>query len=319
VRKLSFVIPVYRNSGSLAESFRRIESLVSTALKGHSFEVIFVDDGSDDGSLAELIEISNRDPRARVLALSRNFGQVAAIVAGLRETTGDAAIILSADLQEPVEKISEMVDDWGKGAEVVICYRQSREDSLGATLSSRIFYGLIHLASPSMPTTGFDFFLLGRPALNVINRLKERNRFFQGDVLWLGFPTKMLPYNRQKREIGVSQWTTSRKIKYFLDGLLSTSYWPIRAMSILGVLTFAVGVLYSVVIVFAWLAQRTPFTGWAPIMIVILLLGGLNMLMLGVLGEYVWRIFDEIRARPSYIIRNRYQRGLPLEESESFD
>ena len=312
MKKLSFVIPVYRNQGSLAESHRRIQDLLETRLARFSFEIVFIDDGSDDASLGELIEISRRDDRVKVLALTKNFGQVSAVVAGLRETTGDAAIILSADLQEPIEKIPEMVQAWVGGSEIVICYRQARQDTLMARLSSRLFYGLIRLASPTMPATGFDFFLLGRPALSVINQLKERNRFFQGDILWLGFRTTMLPYERQRRSVGRSQWTTSRKVKYFLDGLLSTSYWPIRAMPILGFLTFGAGLVYSGLIVWAWVVRSTPFTGWAPIMIVCLALGGLNMLMLGILGEYVWRIYDELRGRPSYIIRERILNGAPV-------
>ena len=312
MEKLSFVIPVYRNQGSLAETHQRIKDTIETNLSEYALEIVFVDDGSDDGSLSELIDISRSDSRVRVLSLSRNFGQVSAVIAGLREATGDAVVIMSADLQEPLGKLPEMVQEWAKGSEVVICYRQIRQDTLLARVSSRAFYALIHLASPTMPTTGFDFFLLGRPALDVVNQLKERNRFFQGDVLWLGFRTTMLPYDRQQRRIGRSQWTLSRKVKYFLDGLLSTSYWPIRSMSILGVLTSAVGFIYAGVIVYSWSLHSTPFTGWAPIMIVGLVLGGLNMLMLGVLGEYVWRIYDEVRGRPSYIIQQIFRDGAPL-------
>lgn len=307
MKRISFVIPVFRNQGSIQETYGRLRTLMEGA-SDLSWEVCFVDDGSDDGSPEELQRVAEAAANVRVVTFSRNFGQVAAVTAGLREVSGDAAIVLSADLQEPIEKVEEMIRCWRRGSQVVICYRQSRSDPPVARWTSRVFYWLIHLSLPQMPPTGFDFFLLDRRPLDILNQFEERNRFFQGDVLWLGFPTTMLPYSRLQREIGVSQWSLGKKLKYFIDGLIGTSYWPIRLMSALGIATFGAGALYSGIIVYGWFTHRTPFVGWAPIMVAVLGLGGLNMLMLGVLGEYLWRTYDEVRGRPRYIVRERFTR-----------
>jgi dolichol-phosphate mannosyltransferase len=160
-----------------------------------------------------------------------------------------------------------------------------------------------------MPKGGFDFILIDRKALNILNQIDERNRFFQGDILWLGFNVAFIPYNRLKRTIGKSQWTLSKKLKYFLDGLLNTSYIPIRLMSLLGICFSFFGFLYSLIIAYSRLINNTPFNGWAPIMILILIIGGLIMLMLGIIGEYVWRTYDETRKRPLYIIKDKFERN----------
>jgi dolichol-phosphate mannosyltransferase len=160
--------------------------------------------------------------------------------------------------------------------------------------------------NPNMPKGGFDFMLLDQKAVAVLNQLDERNRFFQGDVLWLGFSTAFVPYKRNKRTIGKSQWTLTKKLKYFIDGLLNTSYVPIRLMSLLGILFSLIGFGYALVIAYNRLMHNTPFNGWAPIMILILIIGGLIMLMLGIIGEYVWRTYDETRKRPLYIIKDKF-------------
>ncbi|MEI7661276.1 MAG: glycosyltransferase family 2 protein [Bacteroidota bacterium] len=305
--KISFLIPVYRNEGSLKLTFEKITTLFTGVLKEHSYEFVFIDDGSDDHSLDELLSIKQQNTQIKILSLSRNFGQTTACIAGLKEVSGDAVVIMSADLQEPVELIINMVVEWQKGNEIIICQRENREDSLFATWTSKFFYGLIRLANPRMPKGGFDFYLLDRRAIDELNKFEEKNRFFQGDILWLGFGIKFLPYHRQKRTIGKSQWTISKKVKYFIDGVLNTSYIPIRIMSLLGMITSLIGFIYAVLIIYGRLfSKSSPFLGWAPIMVLILIIGGLIMLMLGVIGEYIWRIYDEVRKRPHYIIKNKF-------------
>lgn len=303
--KISFVIPVYRNESSVDATHACILDILGTRLSRFSHEFVFVDDGSDDRSLERLEAIARRDSNSRVLALSRNFGQVPAIAAGLREVTGDVTVILSADLQDPPELLTSMIEDWERGYHVVICYRERRHDAWLTRLGSRVFYSLIHLINSQMPVGGFDYMLLSAQAVRELNLIDERNRFLQGDVLWLGLKTRFLPYERRARPAGRSQWTTTKKVKYFLDGLLSTSYWPIRAMMLLGLLTAAAGFLYSAVIVYTRLVHLTPFQGWAPLMIVTLVLGGMNMLMLGIIGEYLWRTYDEARGRAPFVIARR--------------
>lgn len=297
---VSFVLPVFRNAGSLWPSYHRIIEL--TKRLRISYEIIFVNDGSDDGSLEELFQIHNADEKVAIISFSRNFGQVAAINAGFKRAKGKCCLLQSADLQDPIEKVEEMIKQWQQGQQIVICYRADREDSWFARFSSAFFYRLIKIGVPNMPKGGFDFLLLDRKPLEVYNQVNERNRFFQGDILWLGFKTVFIPYSRQKRTIGKSQWKFSKKLKYFIDGWLNTSYIPIRMMSILGIFTAFTGFLYALIIVYKRLFWDVPFLGWAPLMIAILLVGGIIMMMLGIIGEYVWRTYDESRKRPEYII-----------------
>ena len=233
-----------------------------------------------------------------VLAFSRNFGQVTAVVEGLRRARGDAAVVLSADLQDPVEQVERMIEAWENGSRIVVCHRARRDDGLATEAASRLFFGLMRISQPRLPEGGFDFLLLDRRPLDVLNSFGGRNRFFQGDVLWLGFTTTFLPYERRARAVGRSQWTLGMRVKYFLDGLLSTTYWPIRLMSLCGIATALAGFVYAGAIVYARVHDDVPFTGWAPIMILLLVLGGGLMAMVGVVGEYVWRIYDEVRGRP---------------------
>lgn len=306
MKKISFIIPVYRNEGSIQPTYEKIVSLFTSNLLNYNYEFIFVNDGSDDNSMNELLELHKIDANVKVLSFSRNFGQVAAVIAGLKIVTGDSTIIMSADLQEPIELIESMVSEWQKENEIVICSREEREDGFIASIFSKVFYNLINLGNSKMPKGGFDFMLLDQKAIVELNNIDERNRFFQGDVLWLGFGVKFIKYNRLKRTIGKSQWTLSKKIKYFIDGLINTSYLPIRFMSFFGLITAFSGFIYAIIIIYSRMAHNVPFKGWAPIMVLILIIGGLIMLMLGLIGEYIWRIYDETRKRPTYIIKEKY-------------
>jgi glycosyltransferase involved in cell wall biosynthesis len=302
--KLSFVIPVFRNEGSIISTHEKLAALLIPLQIEPEF--IFVNDGSDDNSIEELLALHDRDSGVKVISFSRNFGQVAAIIAGLKEVSGDAVVIMSADLQEPIELIDEMITKWEAGNEIVIGHRMDREDGFIANKASSIFYKLMKYVNPKMPKGGFDFMLIDKKALQVLNQIDERNRFFQGDILWLGFNTAFIPYTRLKRTIGKSQWTLAKKLKYFIDGLLNTSYVPIRLMSLLGICFSFFGFIYALIIAYSRFVHKTPFTGWAPIMILILIIGGLIMLMLGIIGEYVWRTYDETRKRPLYIIKDKF-------------
>jgi glycosyltransferase involved in cell wall biosynthesis len=270
-----------------------------------NFEIILVNDGSDDGSWEEIQEISQHNPRIKALSFSRNFGQVPAIIAGAQHCSGDAAVIMSADLQDPVSLITEMISAWKANSQIVVCHRMDREDSVIANATSSIFYRFMKIANPKMPKGGFDFVLLDRAAIDVFTSIDERNRFFQGDILWMGFNVRFIPYKRMKRTIGKSQWSFGKKLKYFIDGALNTSYIPIRFMSVAGLLTALIGFFYALLVVYARLINNVPFQGFAPIVILILIIGGMIMIMLGIIGEYIWRIYDETRKRPLYIIKEK--------------
>ncbi|MBI1753949.1 MAG: glycosyltransferase [Acidobacteria bacterium] len=304
--KVSFVIAVYQNEGAISATHSKIAALFRSELNEYDYEVIFIDDGSTDESLAEALNLRERDSHVKVITFTRNFGQMAAMLAGFREATGDAVINISADLQDPVDLIPRMIAHWREHSEIVICHRTDRSDPVLAKAFSRMAYGVLRLSIPQIPSGGFDFVLMDRKVMDSFNEIDVRHRFFQGDLLWTGFRTSFIPYARLKRTIGKSQYNFSKKLKNFLDAFIDASYLPIRFISLLGLITSALGVLYSVSIVIAWLEGKTPFSGWAPIMIAILLVGGLIMVMLGVIGEYVWRINEEVRKRPNYIIRDRF-------------
>ena len=304
--KISFVVAVYHNEGAISKTHEKIQSVFARELMENEYEIVFVDDGSKDGSLVEILKLKEQDPRIKAITFTRNFGQMAAMLAGFREASGEAIINISADLQDPVELIPQMVEKWQGGSEIVICYRTDRADTLFAKLFSWLAYGVLRISLPQIPPGGFDFVLMDRKVMDAFNAIDVRHRFFQGDLLWTGYRTSFIPYVRLKRTIGTSQYNFGKKLKNFLDAILDASYLPIRFISLVGLITSGLGVLYSASIVFSWLRGETPFTGWAPIMIAILLVGGLIMVMLGVIGEYVWRINEEVRKRPNYVVRDKF-------------
>lgn len=303
--KITFVVAVYHNEGAISKTHEKIQSVFSVLSK-HEYEIVFVDDGSKDGSLKEMLNLRRLDDRVKVITFTRNFGQMAAMLAGFKEASGNAVINISADLQDPVELIPQMVEKWEGGSEIVICHRTDRSDTLFSKLFSRLAYGVLRMSMPQIPPGGFDFVLMDRKVMDEFNSIDVRHRFFQGDLLWTGYRTSFIPYVRLKRTIGKSQYNFGKKLKNFLDAVLDASYMPIRFISLVGVITSALGVLYSVSIVISWFRGETPFAGWAPIMIAILLVGGLIMLMLGVIGEYIWRINEEVRKRPNYVVRDKF-------------
>jgi len=303
---ISFVIAVYRNEGAITPTYEKIKSVFNTELSQYQYEIVFVDDGSDDNSLAEILQLREKDARVKALTFTRNFGQMAAMLAGFKHATGDLIINVSADLQDPIELVTKMITHWESGSEIVICHRTERADTLGAKLFSRAAYGLLRLSIPQLPAGGFDFVLMDRKVMDTFNSIDVRNRFFQGDLLWSGYRTSFIPYARQERKIGKSQYNFWKKIKNFADAFLDASYLPIRAISGIGITISLLGFMYSIAIIISRLLNATPFPGYAPIMITTLIIGGLILTMLGIVGEYVWRIYDEVRKKPNYLVRKEY-------------
>jgi len=305
----SIVIPVYFNEGSLTPTMEALASLVLKRNDGLVGEVIFVDDGSKDQSLSELLAIqSSFSHIIRVIKLTRNFGQVSALRAGLTHARGRCSIIISADGQDPPELMNEMLSAYfTEGREVVICSRQDREESVFRKATSNIFYGLMRkLSFPSMPDGGFDYFLLGQRALDEMLSNEEANPFLQGQVLWTGFEAKVIGYKRRERKIGTSRWTFGKKISYLLDGVLSYSFAPIRFVALFGVVVALLGFLYAGIVLVNWLVNGNPVQGWTPLVIIVLVLGGMQLLALGLIGEYLWRTLAQVRNRKPYIIDRTY-------------
>ena len=304
--KISFVIPVYQNAGAISKTYEKINLIFTKDLSQYDYEIIFIDDGSKDESLKEILSLRDIDPRVKGVTFTRNFGQMAAMLAGFREARGEAIINISADLQDPVELIPQMINKWRDGSETVICYRTDREDPLSSKLFSRLAYSILRMSNSQIPPGGFDFVLMDRKVMDEFNSIDVRHRFFQGDLLWAGYRTSFIPYVRLQRMIGKSQYNFSKKLKNFLDAVLDASYLPIRLISLVGLITSALGLIYSISIFISWLRNETPFQGWAPLMIVTLLIGGVIMIMLGIIGEYIWRINEEVRKRPNYVIREKF-------------
>jgi dolichol-phosphate mannosyltransferase len=300
--KISIVIPVYRNEQSLYKTYSQIKKLFNEKLTCYLLELIFVNDGSDDSSLEILKQIHSGDKRVKIISFTRNFGQVHAVTAGYQHASGDLVSTISADLQDPIELISNMVEICELGSDIVICYRIKRNDDFLSKLFSKIAYSILRITVPKMPTGGFDYVMLKRRAMDTINMFGSKTRFYPSDILWCGYQVSMIPYERKKREGGRSQYTFWKKFKVFLDAILDTSYLPIRVISFAGALLSLLGFLYSLMIILAWINNKTPFSGFAPIIISVLVVGGLNILMLGVIGEYIWRIYEEVRKKPNYVI-----------------
>lgn len=301
---LSIVIPVYFNEGNIPVTWRALSDAMDGIAPEMKWEVVFVDDGSRDASYERLLDVQREAPETvNVIKLTRNFGQVAAILAGMHHCKGDCCVVMSADLQDPVELILTMVARWEGGRrKIVLGTRESREDGLLARATSRIFYRLMRrFAIPNMPIGGFDFFLIDRHVIDIIKSSEEHNSFLQGQVLWTGFEPDILHYSRKKREIGRSRWTLAKKLKYFIDGFVSYSEAPIRFITILGLVVSILSFAYASLIVLLKLFWEIPIEGWAPIMVTILGLGGIQMIMLGVIGEYLWRNNHETRRRPMFI------------------
>ena len=250
--------------------------------------------------LRELVE---KDSNIRIYSLSRNFGSHAAILCGLSNCTGDCAIVKAADLQEPTELVLEMVESWKKGNNVVLAVREGREESKQQTLFANLYYWLVKkTALPNMPEGGFDVYLLDRKVINVLMQLDEKNSALTGQILWSGFRTETVYYTRLAREIGTSRWTLKKKIGLVLDTLFSFSTLPIKAVSLIGVISFVGAIIWAIVVFIFKMLGLISVSGWTTLFIFNLFSFGIIMLTLGILGEYLWRTFDASRNRPPYII-----------------
>ena len=301
----SIVIPVYFNEGTLLETMASIQNDVIACNPTLCCEVIFVDDGSGDGSLDELLQIRERAPQiVKVIKLTRNFGQVSALQAGFSYAKGRCVIAMSADGQDPAVLINQMLKaHFEDQFEIVACARKDRDESYYRILTSKLFYRLMRkLSFQNMPEGGFDFMLLGRRALDVLSRNQEAHLFIQGQILWTGFKIKFIDYRRQKRKVGQSRWSFGKKLTYLIDGVMSYSFLPIRLISVLGIGIALLGFSYAVLIFLLKLVGGFAVQGWAPLMIMILVMGGFQMLMLGIIGEYLWRALEQVRNRDPYIV-----------------
>lgn len=304
--KLSIVIPVYFNQDNLLPLYNDIREKVLVHLDT-DYEIIFVDDGSKDNSYAVMQELARLDSHIILVRLSRNFGEHAAILAGLSKCTGDCAVRKAADLQEPSELILQMFEAYQQGNKVVLATRADRDEpAMQKAFSNLYAYIMQKVALPTMPKGGFDSFLIDRQVIDLLVDMKEKNTSLMGQVLWSGFQTATVPYTRLQRKIGTSKWTFSKKVKLAIDSLVSFSSFPIKMVSTVGFITFAIAIVMLLVTLYRRLVGSITEEGYASLLIIILMGFGLVMLSIGIIGEYIWRIYDATRKRPPFIIDESY-------------
>ena len=304
---IAIVIPVFNEEAVLLELFQRLAAVFDRE-PGCAWAAILVNDGSRDRSAALIAEQHARDSRFKLVDLSRNFGFQSALAAGVAAAaTADAVVTMDADLQDPPEVLPELVAAWRSGAEVVRAVRRTRSESglrrLGFDLFHKIFGALIDY--PIEPHSG-TFGLLGRAAVEAFNQLPERHRFFPGLRAWVGFARVDVPYDRQERAAGQPQQTFRRLVRYALDGIFSFSYLPLRVLTYAGVfiafMGFAAGLFF---ILWRLTGNERAFTGFTTLIALVLFLGGVQLIGIGILGEYLGRIYDEVKQRPNFIVRRR--------------
>jgi dolichol-phosphate mannosyltransferase len=303
---LSVVVPLRDEEGTVRELYRRL----GAALEGVPFELILVDDASTDGTPALLDQLADADPRVRVLRLSRNFGHQAALTAGLEHARGDAAAMLDGDLQDPPELLATMLGHWRSGSDVVSAVRTERvgESRLKLT-TARWFYRLFaKLSDLDLTQDAGDFRLLDRRALDALLSMRERNRFLRGMSAWVGYTQTSVPYEREARQAGETKFTLRKMLRFSLDAITSFSWRPLQLATVLGFLLSLVALLTIPLVIGLRLAGET-IPGFATVLCVVLLLGGIQLITIGIIGEYVGRIYDEVKGRPLYLVRSSRNLG----------
>ena len=302
LKLLSVVAPVYNEVATIEQFYAR----VCSALQGIRFEIVLVDDGSTDGSDRELQKLAMNDPRVRVVQLSRNFGHQTALTAGLDHARGDAVVMLDADLQDPPELIPKMLDHWRAGCDVIYAVREQRAgESRFKLTTARWFYALFdRLAQVELRHNAGDFRMLDRRALDALLAMRERNRFLRGMTVWVGYRQAAVPYMRDPRYAGETKYTLGKMLRFSLDAISSFSHRPLQLATLLGFLISTLAFI-AIPVVVALRVAGSYLPGFGSVTIAVLLLGGIQLIALGIIGEYVGRIYDEVKGRPLYLVRSR--------------
>lgn len=302
---LSLVVPVYNEENSIDIFMEEINKVLSMVNINH--EIIFINDGSRDNTLAVLIELQKIDSSVKIINLSRNFGKDIALTAGLDATSGDAVIPMDVDLQDPPELIVDFIREWRNGFDVVYGTRRFRTtDSAFKRFSSTYFYRLFNkLSNFPIPYNTGDYRLMDKKVIDVIRQMPERDRFMKGIFAWVGFSTKKVEYDRPPRAKGETKWNYFKLFRFAIDGILSFSSWPLRIWTIIGLTVASISFAYGV-----WLIIRTVFfgvdvKGYPSLIVSVLFMGSLNLSGIGMLGEYLARVYNETKRRPLYITKDK--------------
>jgi glycosyltransferase involved in cell wall biosynthesis len=299
---LSVVTPAYREAASLPELYARLKTVLDEL--GVRWEWVIVDDHSQDGTFAVIQEMARSDPRIRGIRLARNTGSHMALTCALQAARGDCAVALAADCQDPPETIPALFEQWQAGIQVVWAARGKREGESATTVAmARAYYWLMRnlVGFTEMSETGADFFLLDRRVLDAFCDFRETNVSILALITWMGFRQTTLTYTKEARRQGESSWTLTKKLKLLVDSITAFSYHPIRFMSYAGFIVALSGFAYALIVLINAIAGDPP-QGWTTLIVIVLVLGGMQMLMMGVLGEYLWRALDEARRRPQFIV-----------------
>lgn len=304
--EISIVIPLYNESESIEHLFARLTPvLVGLDL---DYEIICVNDGSQDDTIKRLIELNQQDPTIKIVSLSRNFGKEIALTAGIDYASGAAVIPIDADLQDPPELIEKLIAKWREGYDVVYATRRSRQgDTWLKRISAMAFYQTIgRMSHVPIPANTGDFRLLDRRVVEAIKKLPERTRFMKGLFAWVGYKQTSVLFDRQPRYRGQTTWNYWKLWNFALDGIISFSFLPLKVWSYVGVTISVVSLLYALMLVIRTLIFGVDVPGYASLMVAILFLGGIQLITLGVLGEYLGRVYEEVKGRPLYFVREEY-------------
>ncbi len=307
MKKVSVVIPMYYEEEVAEECYKRVKGVL-TSLENYDHEIIFINDGSKDKTLEILEEIASKDEKIKVVSFSRNFGHQCAVTAGIKYVTGDAIVIIDADLQDPPELIPEMLKYWENGYEVIYGKRKSREGESGFKLfTAKMFYKTLNaLSDVEIPKDTGDFRLVDRKVIDVVNSLPEHNKFLRGLFSWVGFNQTPFEYERKERFAGKTKYPLKKMLKLAGDGILSFSTKPLKLVGVLGGLSVVISfiiLVYSILsFAFKW---NNLAAGWTSLMVTMTFMFGITLISIWMLSEYIARIYDEVRGRPQYIIKKK--------------
>lgn len=303
----SIIAPIYNEIDNLPELYRRVKEVMDSS--GETWELILVDDGSSDGSTEKIRELASKDQAIRPVIFARNFGHQVAITAGWDYARGDAIVIIDADLQDPPETILELAKKWKEGYEVVYAVRGEREgETWFKKFTAAMFYRIIYsITDVKIPVDAGDFRLMDRKVVNVLKQMNERHRFPRGMSAWVGFRQIGVPYKRAARTAGITKYPFSKMLRLALNAITGFSYFPLQVATYFGFLAAGVSIIAIPIVVYMRVTGSQAFIGQATTLIAVLFLGGVQLISLGILGEYIGRLYDEAKGRPLYIVREAPQ------------
>ncbi len=308
MKKVSVVIPMYYEEEVAQICYDRVNEVLEKLKKEYDYEIIFVNDGSKDKTLSILKEIASKDSKVKIISFSRNFGHQSAVTAGIKEVSGDAIVIMDADLQDPPELIPDMLKLWEDGYEVIYGKRNTRKgESAFKLLTAKMFYSFLNAMSEvDIPKNTGDFRLVDKSVIDVINNLPEHNKFLRGLFSWVGFEQKEFLYDRPKRELGETKYPFKKMLKLAKDGIISFSTKPLKIVGGLGIFSI---LLSMIILVYSILSYALDWNnladGWTSIMVCITFFAGVQLFSLWIMSEYISRIYDESKGRPEYIVKEK--------------